>query len=77
MLTSLRSGLHVYVILNVNLENWRDNVIFVHDRASAYNAFNWFTKHEVEKFGKRSLVEVVFRSVKHRLVWTFIYLGTR
>jgi transposase len=71
-----RSGLHVYVILNdVNLENWRDKVIFVHDRASAYNSFNWFTKHEVEKFGKRSLV--VFRRVKHRLAWIFTSRGTR
>ncbi|AHC52651.1 hypothetical protein SUSAZ_10290 [Sulfolobus acidocaldarius SUSAZ] len=42
MLTSLRSGFHVYVILNgINLENWRDKVIFVHDKALAYKEFNW------------------------------------
>ncbi|TRM78688.1 IS6 family transposase [Sulfolobus sp. A20-N-F8] len=69
MLTSLRSGFHVYVILNgIKLENWRDKVIFLHDKASVYKAFSWFNaKHEVETFGKRSLVELVFRSLKHRL----------
>jgi hypothetical protein len=37
----VKSGLHVCVILNdVNLENGRDKVVFVHDKASAYNAFN-------------------------------------
>jgi transposase-like protein len=77
MVRSARSGVHVLVILAAmrGMEELAgeyfkrvDEVVYLHDGASIYNAF---TCHNVNRrrvtFGKRDYAERGFRSVKHRL----------
>jgi len=77
MVTSLRSGLHVLVVL-VNMRGVEalaskyfkrvDKVIYLHDGLSVYNAFSWFNvEHKMVTFSKRDYAEQGFRSLKHRL----------
>ena len=78
MVTSLRSGVHVLVVLasmggveevarrvfNVRV----DKVVYLHDGATVYNAFSWLNvEHKRVKFGERDYAEQGFRSLKHRL----------
>jgi hypothetical protein len=78
MVTSVRSGLHVLVVL-VNMSRVEeiamrvfrrriDKVIYLHDGATAYNAFSWLNvEHEKVTFNERDYAEQGFRSLKHRL----------
>ena len=43
-----------------------DKVIYLHDGATAYNAFTWLNV-EHKKFNERDYAEQGFRSLKHRL----------
>ena len=78
MVTSVRSGVHVLVVL-VNMRRAEeiamrvfgrriDKVIYLHDGATAYNAFSWLNvEHEKVTFNERDYAEQGFRSLKHRL----------
>ncbi|WP_016730715.1 IS6 family transposase [Saccharolobus islandicus] len=78
MITSVRSGVHVLVVL-ANMKRaeevarrifkvMMDKVIYLHDGAAAYNAFSWLNvEHEKVMFNERDYAEQGFRSLKHRL----------
>ena len=83
MVTSVRSGVHVLVVL-VNMSRVEeiamrvfrrriDKVIYLHDGATAYNAFSWLNV-EHEKFNERDYAEQGFRSLKHLHQWTSLPL---
>ena len=45
-----------------------DKVIYLHDGATACNAFSWFNvEHKRVTFNEREYAEQGFRSLKHRL----------
>ncbi|MEJ2772175.1 IS6 family transposase [Stygiolobus sp. CP859M] len=78
MVTSVRSGVHVLVVLanmsraeEIAMRVFRrriDKVIYLHDGATAYNAFTWLNvEHEKVTFNERNYAEQGFRSLKHRL----------
>ncbi|PVU69518.1 IS6 family transposase [Sulfolobus sp. SCGC AB-777_L09] len=77
MVRSAGSGVHVLVILAAmrGMEELAgkyfkrvDEVVYLHDGASIYNAFTWLNvNHKRVTFGKRDYAEQGFRSVKHRL----------
>ncbi|BDB99598.1 IS6 family transposase ISSto2 [Saccharolobus caldissimus] len=77
MVTSLRSGLHVLIILVKMREVEElasryfkrvDQVVYLHDGASIYNAFNWYNvNHEKVTFEERDYAEQGFRTTKHRI----------
>ncbi|BFH73826.1 hypothetical protein SJAV_17700 [Sulfurisphaera javensis] len=74
MITEARSGLDVIVLVN-NMRRIKIKILdkelddyYIHDGLPAYNYFSLLkVKHEHVRFGKRNVVEQVFRSVKHRL----------
>ncbi|ADB86330.1 conserved hypothetical protein [Saccharolobus islandicus L.D.8.5] len=78
MLTGVRSGVHILVVL-VNMSRVEeitrrvfrtrvDKVVYLHDGATAYNAFSWFNvEHKRVTFNEREYAEQGFRSLKHRL----------
>ena len=84
MVTSVRSGVYVLVVL-ANMKRAEevarrifkvrvDKVIYLHDGATAYNAFSWLNV-EHEKFNERDYAEQGFRSLKHLHQWTSTSLG--
>ena len=86
MVTSVRSGVHVLVVLanmsraeEVAMRVFRrrvDKVIYLHDGATAYNAFTWLNvEHEKMTFNERDYAEQGFRSLKHLHQWTSTSLG--
>ncbi|MEM3189193.1 MAG: IS6 family transposase, partial [Saccharolobus sp.] len=78
MVTSLRSGVHVLIVLT-NVKNAEkeaekvlktriDKVIYLHDGATIYNAFTWLNvEHKRVTFNERDYAEQGFRSLKHRI----------
>ncbi|QIW25275.1 IS6 family transposase [Sulfolobus sp. S-194] len=78
MLTSVRSGIHILVVL-VNMRGIEeiarrvfrtriDKVVYLHDGATVYNAFSWFNiEHKRVTFNERDYAEQGFRTLKHRI----------
>jgi hypothetical protein len=53
-----------------------DKVIYLHDGATAYNAFSWLNvEHEKVTFNERDYAEQGFRSLRHLHQWTSTSLG--
>jgi hypothetical protein len=53
-----------------------DKVIYLHDEATAYNAFIWLNvEHERVTLNERDYAEQGFRSLKHLHQWTSTSLG--
>jgi hypothetical protein len=86
MVTSVRSGVHVLVVLasmkraeEVAREIFKvrvDKVIYLHDGATAYNAFTWLNvEHEKVTFNERDYAEQGFRSLRHLHQRTSTSLG--
>jgi len=84
MVTSVRSGVHILVVLanmsraeEIAMRVFRrriDKVIYLYDGATAYNAFSWLNV-EHEKLNERDYAEQGFRSLKHLHQWTSTSLG--
>jgi hypothetical protein len=86
MVTSVRSGVHVLVVL-ASMKRAEevargifkvrvDKVIYLHDGATAYNAFSWLNVgHEEVTFNMRNYAEQGFRSLRHLHQWTSTSLG--
>jgi len=56
-----------YDVLSITRQLGLD-VEYVHDGGSWYKALDWVgARHRRERFGRRSLVEYAFRSLKHRI----------